>query len=248
MNKIEPRMFGAYRMSGEKKENYSLIDKLPPSYQRHVLSPFIIVAKKINPHPVMIDFASGLGGAADYFNSQGFKAIKVDPSKDALFAAQGDKVIAKADRNYSLPFKDLSVDTIHMKDAMVHINDQHYFFEELYRILKPNGLLLITNTDYDDGPFFVYRYKMPFGLNYERRKYFKFPSDYENCATSLLNNIFIRHELIGPPYYPVKKKDLEKFAFSLGLEKKDEKTWKPDEDEKDWYKDERRFVLVFEKI
>jgi SAM-dependent methyltransferase len=195
---------------------------------------------------MIMDFASGLGGASNYFDSQGCETVRVDPSHEALLNAQNDRVTAKANVPYRLPFESKAFDAIHMKDAITHIDNQFYLLEEFHRLLKPGGLLLITDIDRDNDPYFSYRYKILFFI--KRIIYFNFPSDYQDKATSLLHNPFVSLESISPPYYAVSGNGLIKTAELNGLIKINNKKWEPNKDEKDWYKPKiERFIITFRK-
>ena len=73
------------------------------------------------------------------------RLVSTDFTFDALHfcrAQQLDHLVA-AD-GLQLPFANASFDTICMFDVLEHLSDDHRAAAELYRVLKPGGLLVIT--------------------------------------------------------------------------------------------------------
>jgi predicted SAM-dependent methyltransferase len=67
-----------------------------------------------------------------------------------------------------LPFEDNTVDEIYMAHILEHIIDRYTFIQECYRVLKPNGVLLV---------------KLPVGaVNLAHQSYFH-RYDYFKCIT-----------------------------------------------------------------
>lgn len=52
----------------------------------------------------------------------------------------------------SLPFPDASFDIVTAAFLIVHLKNPSRFFDEAYRVLKPDGLLLVTNINQKDPP------------------------------------------------------------------------------------------------
>lgn len=53
----------------------------------------------------------------------------------------------KVDLNYGLPYEDEFFDYILSSDGIEHLEDQYNFIGECYRILKPNGKILISTPN-----------------------------------------------------------------------------------------------------
>ncbi|MBU2542453.1 methyltransferase domain-containing protein [Patescibacteria group bacterium] len=51
-----------------------------------------------------------------------------------------------------LPFEDESFDIVIATFLIVHLKDLHRFFDEVYRVLKPGGLFLVTNINQRKAP------------------------------------------------------------------------------------------------
>lgn len=51
-----------------------------------------------------------------------------------------------------LPFEDESFDIIIAAFFIVHLKDPQKFFDEVYRVLKPNGVLIVTNVNQRKAP------------------------------------------------------------------------------------------------
>lgn len=59
---------------------------------------------------------------------------------------QGVSIIA--DANKKLPFEDNSIDVYMLRHILEHVDDLKFTMEELYRTLKPDGLMHITVPHY----------------------------------------------------------------------------------------------------
>lgn len=81
------------------------------------------------------------------FCRQGFKTIGIDISAAAIQSnkqrfAQAEFQVVQADR--PTPFPDGSFDAIYCSEVVEHVYDAHYIFGEFGRLLRPNGLLIVT--------------------------------------------------------------------------------------------------------
>ena len=59
------------------------------------------------------------------------------------------KIVGEAE---DLPFGDNSFDIVIATFLIVHLKDLERFFDEVYRVLKPGGLFLVTNINQRKAP------------------------------------------------------------------------------------------------
>jgi len=98
--------------------------------------------------------------------------------------------IAVADAE-NLPFPDNSFDIVIAAFLIVHLKNPKIFFNEAYRVLKPNGLLAITNINQKTPPELkTEKGKIIIESYYHRPE--KIVSDLESLAFSIQKNILIK--------------------------------------------------------
>lgn len=110
----------------------------------------------------VLDIGCGLGGiqlllARDY----GACVVGIDIEKElvlranALMAREGvsDMVECRLVEPGPLPFADAEFDVVFGKDSWIHVEDKPGFFAEIFRVLKPGGLLLAGDWMRSDKPY-----------------------------------------------------------------------------------------------
>lgn len=93
---------------------------------------------------IVLDVGCGTGGNLELLSSYGL-CIGIDISPLALSICRehwdGNLICADA---CSLPFRNCSVDLIAALDVLEHLQDDVSALREFWRILKPNGILIVT--------------------------------------------------------------------------------------------------------
>lgn len=94
----------------------------------------------------------------------------IDMDKKALRIARNKNFkVSYGDITKKLPFKDESFDAVYFSQVIEHLNNPLYAMQEIRRILKKKGRLVLITLDYlktynlDDGGFYSdYTHKTPF--------------------------------------------------------------------------------------
>lgn len=97
------------------------------------------------PKGKMLELGCGTGHWTKFFVQNGFELTATDISDAMLKYAQQKELeaeILKADSE-NLPFENGSFDVVASITMMEFVNDQHKVLSEIYRVLKPNGWLLL---------------------------------------------------------------------------------------------------------
>jgi len=76
---------------------------------------------------------------------KGFEAIGADVDTDA--EARLGKAFAKVDLNATLPWPAQSFDAVFSTEGIEHLESHYSFLNEMWRILKPGGILVITTPN-----------------------------------------------------------------------------------------------------
>ena len=113
---------------------------------------------------VVLDIASGSGYGSYELAKTASKVIGVDVDQDAIDYAKAKykKPNLKFIKSNGLriPLDDNSVDMVVSMETIEHIEDDRAFIDELHRVLKPNGLVVISTPNdraYPKGNHFHYR-------------------------------------------------------------------------------------------
>ncbi|OIQ18392.1 MAG: hypothetical protein BM556_09020 [Bacteriovorax sp. MedPE-SWde] len=98
-----------------------------------------------------VDIGCGTGGLLETLSTQTEELYGFDISDEALkFCKQRgypEHLLIKGD-GVALPFEDNSFDSVTAIGVIEHIEDDQKFIEELYRILKPGGELVMVTSSF----------------------------------------------------------------------------------------------------
>lgn len=94
----------------------------------------------------VLDVGCGIGDVVRMLRGRGLRVMGADISMHSLTIArgvspQGDYVAASADR---LPFADKTFDALVSIEVLEHLPDDRVAVTEMARVLKPNGLLVVS--------------------------------------------------------------------------------------------------------
>jgi SAM-dependent methyltransferase len=99
---------------------------------------------------IVLDIASGEGYGSKMLSRYAKAVIGVDISEQAVSHANakyGDAVDFRLGSCTAIPVADTSVDLVNSFETLEHIIDHEVFFEEIKRVLKPSGILIISTPD-----------------------------------------------------------------------------------------------------
>lgn len=93
----------------------------------------------------VIDVSAGSGYVANLWHKAGAKVRAFDMYPD--MCQSKDLQCAPIDLNYKLPIESSVADYVLLMETIEHIPNQTFLLQELARILKPDGLLIITKPN-----------------------------------------------------------------------------------------------------
>lgn len=93
-----------------------------------------------------LDYGGGDGALSTLAADKGAVVMIFDRDQVALSYAQADKRLSLVRGQTYLPFRDTSFDIVTMLETLEHIKEKEEAdaLKETYRVLKPNGLLVLT--------------------------------------------------------------------------------------------------------
>jgi len=134
---------------------YDGIKKLVPAYESFFLGAPLVRALGGNPDPLVLDVASGTGRLAQaLFAEPGFtgKVVGVDHSRRMLSEAlralrkrAGERLFLIVQDAAALGFQDAAFDCVTCLEALEFMGNPKRVIDEMVRVLKPGGVLLLSN-------------------------------------------------------------------------------------------------------
>lgn len=122
------------------------------SASRYKVLPYFAIEKKLflsMPHPVILDMGCAAGWNMSRFRQYGRSPYGIDvvPERVRLAAYHGSVAIASG---LQLPFGDQTFDIIYIQHVLHHIGDVNQALDEVFRCLKPGGVLFLVETAEDN--------------------------------------------------------------------------------------------------
>jgi 2-polyprenyl-3-methyl-5-hydroxy-6-metoxy-1,4-benzoquinol methylase len=122
-----------------------------PTDTQHVvnLSGYVWAAEQLSPLTgrLVLDLSCGTGYGSDYLGSHAGRIVGIDCAIEVVARSRARypraNVSFVAMDGCSLAFQDESFDCIVSQDTIEHIEDDRRFVEELARVLKPTGTLVL---------------------------------------------------------------------------------------------------------
>ncbi len=95
-------------------------------------------------HPIL-DIGCGTGMIMDAMGSHG-RVYGLDASPDAIRLSKRRELhrIVRSDAGAGLPFRNEAFDAVTCLDVLEHLDDDRNLIEEIFRVLKPGGYVIIT--------------------------------------------------------------------------------------------------------
>ncbi|HOF01680.1 MAG TPA: class I SAM-dependent methyltransferase [Spirochaetota bacterium] len=105
-------------------------------------------ALKLKGDEIVLDVGGGTGRLAEFLSPESKEYYILDESEGMLSRVKkASNVFPVFGDARNLEFEDLSFDIAIMSDTIHHIKNHEKLFEEIARVLKPNGRLLILDFE-----------------------------------------------------------------------------------------------------
>jgi len=102
---------------------------------------------KLEPHHSLLDVGGGTGRVSFRFTEISSEIIVADSAVNMLKEANKKGLFAINAHSETMPFQDMSFDRIIMVDTFHHVIEHQQTLDEIWRILKPKGRIVIEEPN-----------------------------------------------------------------------------------------------------
>lgn len=186
----------------------------------------VILELNLSKEDSLLNAGCGTGNLEKRINKNCF-IESIDNSNSMLKRAKRKNknvIYKKSDLNLNLDYIDRTFDKIAMIHVLYALKSPHFTLEELYRILKPNGKIVIANPHQNVS---FYRFLK---LNFKRIPWYLIPIFLFKITPLLLINLFIVKKGKSGEFFfwnredwkrTLKKLDINNFVFHTAYEGED---------------------------
>jgi len=139
----------------------NILRKVDPSFKHRWEVFDDAIRKYVTPETVWLDLGCGDNATIREFGPLAKQAIGVDIVRHEQLA--GPFVLADIRH---LPFADASVDLITLRFVVEHFAERQSYFDELHRVLKPGGRIILLTTNIASPFIFLPRIFLPYPLKH----------------------------------------------------------------------------------
>jgi len=101
----------------------------------------------LNPDQTLLDVGGGTGRVSVLFSEISQRLVILDSSYNMLFEAKNKGLKTVNSHSERMPFEEGVFDRIILVDALHHVADQYGTLKEMWRLLAPNGKMIIEEPD-----------------------------------------------------------------------------------------------------
>lgn len=131
-------------------EDYDKKEKYLNSFEKGKFLSLLLEIK----NKKILDVGAGTGRVSLPLALAGAQVTALDISEKILelLKRKNKKITTVVGEAENLPFENESFDIVTAAFLIVHLKDPKIFFDEVYRVLKPDGLFLVSNINQKEPP------------------------------------------------------------------------------------------------
>ena len=107
----------------------------------------VLLQTDLKPDAAVLDAGCGTGTNSVWLAKRGFKVTAADFSEFALSEAEGEGIDYRREDLTALSLEDASFDAVICIGVLMHIPDVEKALQELVRVLRPGGYLIIAEAN-----------------------------------------------------------------------------------------------------
>ena len=124
----------------------------------------VLALDNVHKNKTILEVGCGRGDFSILLSKQGARVKAIDFSLTVIEAVHKKNLAHKTDVNFvvadaqNIPFQDNGFDLIYSFECLEHIAEPQLMLNECYRVLKPNGKIVLTTENYSNAIAYAFLY------------------------------------------------------------------------------------------
>jgi len=168
-------------------------------FKNFMFGPFLLALTEVIKPSKVLDIGCSHGILVEMLRNSGVVAYGIDKTAELFNSSNAKEYLFKVDVDYErLPFDDEYFDTVVSLATFEHLHKPEHALNEIYRVLKLNGYLVINTPDGALAPHTNPADVSLYSFDQWRDIISQYGFKFENMRTNLLKSVYRKYTMINP--------------------------------------------------